>query len=60
MFNSQDGFLQALTEILAKQRPDISVIGRKIAENRSLKEVGNQLKKIYVSEKVNINERGTS
>lgn len=58
--SSQDGFLQALTEILAKQRPDISVIGRKIAENRSLKEVGNQLKKIYVSEKVNINERGTS
>ena len=36
--SSQDEFLLAVTEILAKQRPDLSA-GRKAAEDRSLKAV---------------------
>lgn len=58
--SSQDGFLLAVTEILAKQRPDLSAAGRKAAEDRSLKAVGNRLKELYISEKINVNEGGTS
>ncbi|MBO5524914.1 MAG: glycosyltransferase [Roseburia sp.] len=56
---SKNEFFQAVTEILGKQRPELSAVGRKAAEERSLKTVGNQLKEIYVSEKINVNEGGT-
>lgn len=49
---TQNGFLQAVTEILAKQRPDLSAAGRKKTEDRSLKAVGNRLKEIYAAEKI--------
>lgn len=52
---SQNEFLQAVTEILAKQRPDLSAAGRKVVGERSLKAVGNRLKEIYDAEKIDIN-----
>lgn len=58
--SSKNEFLQAITEILAKRRPELSAAGRKAAEDRSLKAVGNRLKEIYVSEKINVNKEGAS
>lgn len=57
--DSQKQILQAVTEILAKQRPSLSAAGRKVAEERNLKAVGNRLKEIYISEHINISG-GTS
>lgn len=49
---SQNEFFQAVTEMLAKQRPSLSMAGRKVAENHSLNAIGNRLKEIYISERI--------
>lgn len=53
---SQSEFCKMTAEILSKRCPDLSDFGRKVAENRSLKAVGDRLKEIYDLEKISYNE----